>query len=326
MDAEQIEPIDALQSTKESVASIARSSDKLQKFQQLCNKPGYTEELGICVSEVHKLLLAVKPELEGTHDTTSAANVLLIATGVVSQPEAAARYGEHMDEMCAKRALAKDVVDAFQAMQEYCKIAAQRLELLDPVLCNNTGMVERCDDWAESIWVAELFLTNEPMMQGLSCFAALVRRAKRMSQEFSTMLEEANEEVFLKVTRLICLAFVAEPDNTALVVKSMLPHGFHESLDGVPCLGEALQTLVMRYHMAVESLQHELGTNAWQFLIETAIGSSARAQDMAPETSDQAHETAVELLQELEALSQELQRCSFTRWTQFLALVSHCAT
>eukprot|EP00929_Paragymnodinium_shiwhaense_P110749 TRINITY_DN7798_c0_g1_i2.p1 TRINITY_DN7798_c0_g1~~TRINITY_DN7798_c0_g1_i2.p1 ORF type:complete len:540 (-),score=93.44 TRINITY_DN7798_c0_g1_i2:70-1689(-) len=124
-------------------------------------------------------------------------------------------------------ALAVDVVESFDAFRWYLREVGQRgIELIDPHLSNNEGLVSRLVDWEESWELGNHYLLRPEMLTALCDLVSELKLAQEANPEFADMCAMCDVDLFLVLPRIVWLCFLTKPALHRDLLKNLLPHRF----------------------------------------------------------------------------------------------------
>lgn len=119
--------------------------------------------------------------------------------------------------------LADDVIDTFEALRDYLRQVASRVDSVDPNLRFNKGLMQRLTDWEDAWKIGEKFVCQKPMLRAVSAVFDEFKQAQRVEPDLQEMLQDCDVELFLCLPRLIWLRFLEEPETMGVFVKALLP-------------------------------------------------------------------------------------------------------
>lgn len=298
-------------------------------------KKGGDEELLVKLesySEITKKLVASVAHLNSVANTRRKGRddlsftVLFDAMMTLRRCDAAEKAGESTERLIAARILAADVVESYQAMREYLREVEHCLERVDPHLCNNTGLVARLADWEESWEMGTRYMQHEKLLNAVCDLVAEIRRAQRIVPSLTSMCEECDVELFLVLPRMIWLRFLAEPQQHADLLRSLLPHRFPPVAEGARKWDGEIEAFLQKHRQTQLCLaEHFQGPNAessaWELLIKRAV--TGESDGIA---AGRAEPAVADLLRSIEPWSIELQRHCPEDWNQCSAILVQCLT
>jgi len=235
----------------------------------------------------------------------------------------------------AAHAIARIVVDSFEALCQYFAQAQSYIERIDPYLGNNAGLVEKLVDWEESWEIGNRYLQDHVLLNALCSIVVRVREEKQAEPAFAAMLQECDAEFFVVFPRILWLIFLQNPQDHAAFFSSIIPDVF-ECSDGIPSPKEELNSFIDKFrslqkdiaHAATSSGALRVGDTPEDFafrsvLMDRAIhGSSTEVAWLRADSAT--HEALQVFMRELEQWSMRLQRHCPEDWNQSCAVVLRC--
>eukprot|EP00929_Paragymnodinium_shiwhaense_P050681 TRINITY_DN25527_c0_g1_i1.p1 TRINITY_DN25527_c0_g1~~TRINITY_DN25527_c0_g1_i1.p1 ORF type:complete len:573 (+),score=117.62 TRINITY_DN25527_c0_g1_i1:113-1831(+) len=237
----------------------------------------------------------------------------------------------------AAEVLAKDVIESFHAMCVYLSELGKRgIELVDPHLCNNEGLVSRLEDIEQSWDVANQYLLRQGTMGALGDVVEQLSLLQKADGDFERMCEACDVELFLVLPRIVWLCFLSEPGKHMELMQLLLPHHFRAAehvMDLSPgamhdtfAMGEDLAALHESFRETKQMLVNLPGRDehaCWLIL----GGAAVRRDDPAGwELPEDAAEALRRLLHRLEPWSLELQRHCPQEWNDYSSVLLQCLT
>merc|ERR1712137_90579 len=203
------------------------------------------------------------------------------------------------------RALARDVLESYDAMRKYLREVSTCLECVDPHLCKNAGLVARLVDIEESLELGALYVQRPQTLDALCDWVSQIKLAQSMSSSFCAMCENCDVEMFLVLPHMIWLCFLRNAEAQSELMSTLLPKRFKAKGDDDLCEFQSKFSMIA-------------STVTWESLLLKAVsGPSAEKAGAAP--------LDVFML-ELERWSMELQRSNPKDWNQCSSVVMQCLT
>eukprot|EP00928_Gymnodinium_smaydae_P082683 TRINITY_DN65990_c0_g1_i1.p1 TRINITY_DN65990_c0_g1~~TRINITY_DN65990_c0_g1_i1.p1 ORF type:complete len:541 (+),score=120.89 TRINITY_DN65990_c0_g1_i1:98-1720(+) len=301
--------------------------------------PSYREELSRLTKCICKLNSIANVNRKGRDDLD--VTILLDAYGTIHRCDLADRDQKGSDAMSTARTLANDVTESFGAMRNYLRQVSKCLERVDPNLCNNAGLVARLVDWEESWEVGARYVQHEKLLSAVCDVVSEIRAAQILAPTLRTMIEDCDVEMFLVLPRIIWLRFMAAPECSAELLRSLLPHKFVESEQPVAASGSRhvwdaeLATSISKYQQVVQLFSDHGSVAAssepespWATLVRRMVlgsGEDAKVYGVLPRgLRDFAMRPIEDLVKDLEKHSIELQRHCPEDWNQCSAILLQC--
>lgn len=240
--------------------------------------------------------------------------------------------------------LASRVVSSFDALRAYLFQVQDHLDELLPNLCQNEGLVARLVEWEKSWEVGKRHVMDSLQLTSLSCFAAGLRRDRKVEPALVDMVTDYDPALFLTLPRLAWLHALAEPQGPVLhLVRRQLPHLFDKREDSAEttssgAAGEVIQALSTKFRSAFQCLAKALPNDgveskcmrgaAWELFIRRAVTGADAAADpyavLAPDRREAAAGAVEGFMHELERWSMELQRQKPEDWNECVDLLVQC--
>mmetsp|Transcript_24641 Transcript_24641/g.79728 ORF Transcript_24641/g.79728 Transcript_24641/m.79728 type:complete len:521 (-) Transcript_24641:131-1693(-) len=289
----------------------------------LMQSPIYAEAQKKLVGSIGHLNSVANTRRKGRDDLSR--EVLFDAMATLRRCDIAEHSGESTERLIAARILATDVVESFQAMRDYLREVEHCLERVDPHLCNNSGLVARLADWEESWEMGTRYMQHEKLLNAVCDLVAEIRRAQRVAPALTAMCEECDVELFLVLPRMIWLRFLAEPQQHAELLRSLLPHRFPKSPEAKAQWDAEVEAFLEKYRATQRLLigrakAADKEQEAWEALVQRVV-SGDRSIDSA-----EAEVALEDLMHSLEPWSIELQRHCPEDWNQCSAILVQCLT
>lgn len=305
-----------------------------------------TQEGAQCRFVASLALLNSVANIRGKRRKDLDGSVLEIARGVL----AATPSGT--GSRVAAKILAEDVIASFESLQRYFQDISRCVEIVDPQLSNNPGLVARLEDWEESWLLGRRYLPNPVLLDAVCDVVAGFQRVQAVVPAFTGMVDDCDVEFFLVLPRLVMLFFAASPQEkrcASVLLQTLLPHRFHvatlllraqpgDEFKKLAELGARAQLELLQAAEATDKskracadiMEYCFGERekdrsraveekAWRTLVKRAVEGSRDGNAVA------SPQTAVEeLMRELERWSMELQRHCAQDWNKCSAMFAHC--
>jgi len=198
------------------------------------------------------------------------------------------------------RALATEVVEAYEAMRRYLRNVCTLMDHVDPHLCKNAGLVTRLNDVEESWELGTLYVQRSATLGTLCDWVSQLKTAQALSAPFAIMCDNCDVEMFLVMPRLVWLCFLRDPAAQMELMSSLMPKR-------LSCADDELRALCQQF-------QQVLVACSWEVIVLKAIAGSS--SNNSSELDD--------FMRDLEHWSMELQRGSPQDWNRCSSVITQC--
>eukprot|EP00435_Cladocopium_sp_Y103_P002607 s3201_g1.t1 len=225
----------------------------------------------------------------------------------------ACQASESTPETTVQAAFAKHVLEGFLHLRSYLFEMRGRMLEIDPQLQNNRQLQNCLVAWEDAWELGSRFLRPHDVSGALCSVAAQLGTLQQEHQDFASLVESQEAELFLVLPRLVLLCSLAGPERASPFTATMLPSHFEEVSEG--------DDLGLHFSRTAEwaellkkfkDLEQE---RSWRQLVENALQGPSSAQD----------EPMKAFLTQLEALGFELTRRRPEEWNSCCSLLLRCS-
>lgn len=225
----------------------------------------------------------------------------------------ACQASENTPESSVQAAFAKHVLEGFLHLRSYLFEMRGRMLEIDPQLQNNRQLQNCLVAWEDAWELGSRFLRPQHVSGALCSVAAQLGTLQKEHQDFASLVESQEAELFLVLPRLVLLCSLAGPESSSPFTATMLPSHFEEVSEGDELGRDFSRTaewaeLLKKF----KDLEQE---RSWRQLVENALRGPSSAQD----------EPMKAFLTQLEALGFELTRRRPEEWNSCCSLLLRCS-
>lgn len=216
-------------------------------------------------------------------------------------------------ETSVQAAFAKHVLEGFLHLRSYLFDMRGRMLEIDPQLQNNRQL-QNCLVAYEDAWeLGSRFLRPHDVSGALCSVAAQLGTLQQEHQDFASLVESQEAELFLVLPRLVLLCSLAGPERSSPFTATMLPSHFEEVSEGDDLGPDFSRTA--EWDELLKKFKDLEQERSWRQLVENALRGPSSAQD----------EPMKAFLTQLEALGFELTRRRPEEWNSCCSLLLRCS-
>jgi len=241
------------------------------------------------------------------------------------------------DKSDAGYVVAKSVVDAFHALRRYFQQAERCLEMINPYLENNAGLVASLVEYEKSWEVAARYLGEASSLSTLRLTVSRLQVLRLSEPAFDAMCEDCDAELFMVLPRLMWLFFVQNPAQHAAMISGMLPDCF-TLVDATLEPDAKLERFVQRFHLLAYSLSEQAcripgsiwlansvpGRDSYEEIVVARPIRGAESEGDSSSLGALLVESLRGFMRELEGWSMQLQRHCPDDWNRCSAVLLRC--
>eukprot|EP00931_Biecheleriopsis_adriatica_P099863 TRINITY_DN7465_c1_g1_i1.p1 TRINITY_DN7465_c1_g1~~TRINITY_DN7465_c1_g1_i1.p1 ORF type:complete len:518 (-),score=99.08 TRINITY_DN7465_c1_g1_i1:70-1623(-) len=266
------------------------------------------------------------------------AQVLWKALKTIEKCNKAEQRGQSSHFLSAAKLLSEDVVSSFNDARDYLRWISNRLEEVDPHLCNNPYLIESLDRLEECWETWTVYVHHEQPLHGLCDLLHVMRLAQQIMPDLKNLCQDSDVEFFLVFPRILWLRGLARPATYEGIFKSLLPHRFSSHRTKGDCEWSCdadLNAFMEDFHRVSHTLASSCGLAkvsqgyGLEVLIKRAvIGKATGGEDPYSSLSHRkrahAQLEAETFMTKMESWSLELQRHKAEDWNRFTSIFLKC--